>query len=281
MTQLDLFGNEYTPRLVKRPSGGSQSPIVFKDYDSFVAKFAANHAKTTDDTYTPRDVYEAVVEYVSTITDMSGKEILRPFYPGGDYRNAEYPENGVVIDNPPFSMFTKIVRFYTHEEIPFFLFGPGLTIASCCKYCTAVIVPEQITFDNGATVRCNFASNLYGDTMITTAPLLGELLSRCQSQKPKNPLPSFEYPDELLSVSDMQTIARNGEQFSVSRSEAVIVKDLDQHPKKGGLFGDHLLLSKAKTSEKIRAKQQVKERTQRGTPISLSEREKRIIQKLG
>lgn len=283
MKQLDLFGNECQPITAQRvkPSGGSQNPIVFRDYDSFVAKFSEGNAKTTDDCYTPKDVYEAVVEYVSTITDMSGKQILRPFYPGGDFMNAEYPEDGVVIDNPPFSMFTKITRFFTMSDIPFFLFGPGLTIASCCKYCTAVVIADQITFENGAQVRCNFASNLYGDTLITTAPLLGDLIARCPSQRPKNPLPSFEYPDELLSVSDMQSIARNGEVFSVSRSEAVIVKDLDLHPKKGGLFGDHLLLSKAKASEKIRAKEQVKEKTQRGIPISLSEREKRMIDKLG
>lgn len=109
--QLNLFGEEYT-RKAKNPTGGSQNPIVFRDYESFVAKFT-DAAKTTDDCYTPQDVYEAVVRYVGTITDMSDKQILRPFYPGGDYLNAEYPENGVVIDNPPFSMFTKIVRFYT------------------------------------------------------------------------------------------------------------------------------------------------------------------------
>ena len=194
---------------------------------------------------------------------------------------AEYPENGIVIDNPPFSIFTKIVRFYSHEKIPFFLFGPGMTIASCCKYCTAVIVAEQIAFDNGAQIRCNFASNLYGDTMITTAPLLGDLLARCQSQKPRNPLPSYQYPDNVLSVSDMQTIARNGEVFSVSRSEAVIIRDLDLHPKAGGLFGDHLLLSMAKAREKEEVKRRTTEKTHPTIPISLSERERRIIEKLG
>ncbi len=265
----------------RKPTGGSQNPIVFKDYASFVKKFSEGNAKTTDDCYTPKDVYESVVEYVSTITDMSSKVILRPFYPGGDYINAEYPDDGIVIDNPPFSIFSKVVRFYSYEQIPFFLFGPGMTIASCCKYCTAVIVGDQITFSNGAMVRCNFASNLYGDTMITTAPLLGDLITRCESQKPKNPLPSFEYPDELLSVSDMQSIARNGVEFSVSRSEAVIIKDLDLHPKKGGLFGDHLLLSEAKTNEKQRAKALVRGKAQRGIPISLSERERRMIDKLG
>lgn len=278
--QLDLFGQEVM-RQRRKPSGGSQNPIVFNDYESFMAKFAEGNAKTTDDCYTPKDVYEAVVEYVGTICDMNGKIILRPFYPGGDYFNAYYPEDGIVIDNPPFSMFTKIVRFFTAQGIPFFLFGPGMTIASCCKYCTAVIVAEQITFENGAQIRCNFASNLYGDTMITTAPLLGDLLASCPSQKPRNPLPSFEYPEEVLSVSDMQTIARNGEVFSVSRSEAVIIKDLDLHPKRGGLFGDHFLLSQAKANEKQRAKELVRKKTNRNIPISLSERERRMIEKLG
>ena len=277
MKELDLFGNEVLYKNVKKPTGGSSNPIVFKDYDSFVAKFSEGNSKTTDDCYTPRDVYEAVVCYVSTITDMDGKVILRPFYPGGDYLNAEYPENGVVIDNPPFSMFTRITRFFAKSDIPFFLFGPGMTIASCCKYCTAVIVADQITFDNGAQVRCNFASNLYGDTMITTAPLLGDMIARCPSQKPKNPLPSFEYPDNLLSVSDMQSIARNGEVFSVSRSEAVIVKDLDLHPKKGGLYGDHLLISTEKAIEKEKAKNQRAKGKKPTTCIPLSEREKKIV----
>ena len=99
--QITLFGVEEMKPKVKRPQGGSQNPIVFTDYDSFVAKFA-DSPKTTDDCFTPQDVYEAVVKYVGTVVDITGKVILRPFYPGGDYENAEYPENGVVIDNPPF-----------------------------------------------------------------------------------------------------------------------------------------------------------------------------------
>lgn len=276
--QLTLFG-DYTPRLVKRPSGGSQNPIVFRDYESFVAKFT-DVAKTTDDCYTPKDVYEAVVEYVGTITDMVGKVILRPFYPGGDYMNAEYPQNGVVIDNPPFSMFTKICRFFTEYDVPFFLFGPGMTIASCCKYCTAVVINESVTFENGANVRLNFASNLYGNTMITTAPTLGRMIAECPSQRPKTPLPSYEYPAEVLSVSDMQTIARNGIEFSVSRDECRIIRDLDLHPKRGGLFGDHLLISTAKAKEKENAKSHKTTGEKVTIPIPLSERERKIVLKL-
>ena len=110
---MDLFGNEDLRPKVKRPARGSQSSIVFHDYESFLAKFADN-PKTTDDCFTPKDVYEAVVKYVGTVIDMSDKVVLRPFFPGGDYENAEYPENGVVIDNPPFSLFTKICAMHIY-----------------------------------------------------------------------------------------------------------------------------------------------------------------------
>ena len=36
----------------QRLKGGSQNPIVFHDYKSFIAKFQ-DKEKTTDDTYTP------------------------------------------------------------------------------------------------------------------------------------------------------------------------------------------------------------------------------------
>ena len=276
--QITLFGVEEMKPKVKRPQGGSQNPIVFTDYDSFVAKFA-DSPKTTDDCFTPQDVYEAVVKYVGTVVDITGKVILRPFYPGGDYENAEYPENGVVIDNPPFSMFTKICRFYSEAEVPFFLFGPGLTIASCCKYCTAVIISDQITFHNGAKVKCNFASNLYGDTIITTAPLLNDLITECESQNQKANLPDYRYPDELLSVSAMQTICRGGIEFSVSRAECLMVKDLDYHPK-GVLFGGHFLISPTKGAEKEAARLRAQEAARHAIPIELSDRERRIVEKL-
>ena len=177
----------------QRLKGGSQNPIVFHDYESFVAKFQ-NKEKTTDDTYTPPEVYDAVLAYVRSIYPMEGKEILRPFYPGGDYEHAEYPEDGVVIDNPPFSMFTKICKFYSERRIPFFLFGPGLTIFSCLKYCSAVVVASQIRFHNGAVVKCNFATNLLGDVLVTISPELsggnsGMPIAESEGEPSKVPLP--------------------------------------------------------------------------------------------
>ena len=253
---------------------------MFRDYESFIAKFADN-PKTTDDCFTPRDVYEAVVEYVGTVIDMTDKQILRPFFPGGDYENAEYPDDGVVIDNPPFSIFTKCCAFYTMHHIPFFLFGPGLTIASCCKYCTAVIINDQIVFENGAKVKCNFASNLFGDTMIMTAPLLNDLIASSPSQNVKANLAKYRYPDEILSVSDMQTICRGGIDFAVSRKECEIIRDLDMHPSGGGLFGDHFILSKKMGAEKEAARLRAQEAARLATPINLSSRELKIVERLG
>lgn len=270
--QLTLFGDETKKPVKRERRGSSQNPIVFRDYDSFVAKFADN-PKTTDDCYTPQDVFEAVCRYVATIHDMEGKDILRPFYPGGDYENATYPDNGVVIDNPPFSMFTRIVKFYTAHGIPFFLFGPGMTIFSACKYCTAVIINTAVTFSNGAQVRLNFATNLLGDLICTTAPSLNDDIKACPSQNTKANLPAYDYPDNVLSVSAMQIIAGGGVEYAVRRSDAEIIRGLDCHPNgRGSLFGDHLLLSQAQAKAKALA--------DRTIAIPLSDREKAIVARL-
>ena len=274
MKQLELF--QAPPSVPDAPkpmetarSGRSRNPIIFHDYESYVAKFR-DLPKTTDDTYTPPDVYEAVLQYLreeGKLTD--AHTILRPFYPGGDYERAEYPENGIVIDNPPFSMFSKICKFYTARHIPFFLFGPGMTIATVSTYATAVIINTGLVFENGANVRVNFASSLFPDVALMTAPRLNDLIRACPSQNQKKELPIYDTPDELLSVSDLQTICNGGIDFAVRRSECVRVRSLDLHPKRGGLFGDHFLIAKAKAKAK------------RAIHIPLSEREQRIVERLG
>ena len=224
MKQLTLFGDEEARTTRKKPSGGSANPIIFRDYESFVAKFS-DTPKTTDDCYTPQDVFDAVVKWVGSRYDLSGKTILRPFYPGGDYINAEYPDAGVVIDNPPFSKFVQIVRFYSERKIPFFLFGNGMTILCACKYCTAVIINCSIEFSNRAKIRVNFATNLLGDLLVTTAPDLEEAIKRCPSQGQKANLPKYRYPDCVVRVSTLHTICGGGVLFSVSRSEGFVTSN--------------------------------------------------------
>jgi hypothetical protein len=70
----------------------------------------------------------------------------------------------------------------------------------------------------------------------------------------------------------LQTICKGRIEFAVSRKECRIIRDLDCHPKNSGLFGDHFLLSTAKTAAKTAAKNVIK--------IQLSQREQRIIERL-
>nr|DAT42064.1 MAG TPA: adenine-specific methyltransferase [Caudoviricetes sp.] len=185
---------------------------------------------------------------------LEGKQILRPFYPGGDYEHAEYPADGVVVDNPPFSIFTKICRFYIEHSIPFFLFGPALTIFSCCKYgATAVVINSHIEFHNGAKVPCNFASNLFGNVLALSSPRLEELIKECPSQNVVVALPKYDYPDNLLSVSDLQTLAHGGVEFIVERESCAHIRNLAAMPKGKSLFGVHYLLSSAKAKAKAEA----------------------------
>ena len=280
--QMNLFGEEELMPVVKRPTRGSQSSIVFHDYESFLAKFA-DSPKTTDDCFTPQDVYQAVVDYVGTIIDMSDKVVLRPFFPGGDYENAEYPYNGIVIDNPPFSMFLPIVKFYTARKIPFFLFGPGMTIVWASKYCTVLCINNNIVFENGANVACNFASNLFGDTVAMTAPRLSQAIAACPSQNITQKNAQYAYPDNMLCVSDLQAICKGGIDFAVSRSETHMIDKMDLHPKKCNIFGTRFLVSDDVVERKKKALAMSKEAQDNAANfvnIQLSERERRIIERL-
>lgn len=98
------------------------------EYDAFVDKFKPK--KTTDDCYTPPVVYDAVADWVAKEYNLDRSRFVRPFYPGGDYQAEEYAPEAVVVDNPPFSIFAKIVQWYQERRIRFFLFGPALTLFS-------------------------------------------------------------------------------------------------------------------------------------------------------
>lgn len=89
-----------------------------KEYIEFLKKFEVK--KTTDDCYTPPAVYDVVLNYVKEKCNIEGMRVLRPFYPNGDYQNETYDDNCVVIDNPPFSIISQIIRFYLERNINFF-----------------------------------------------------------------------------------------------------------------------------------------------------------------
>lgn len=138
------------------------------EYREFVEKFKPK--KTTDDCYTPPEVYEAVKEWAVEEYGLYGRQIVRPFFPGGDYENAEYPAGCVVLDNPPFSIISKICAWYDAHKVDYFLFAPHLTLFTTNSGKSNYIVTKLgIVYENGARVSTGFVTNLGGgkDTMQT------------------------------------------------------------------------------------------------------------------
>jgi hypothetical protein len=147
------------------------------EYGAFVEKFKPK--KTTDDCYTPDNVYAAVLDWAVKEYGLEGAQIIRPFYPGGDYTKEDYSGNCAVIDNPPFSILAEICRWYNQRGIRFFLFGPGQTLfsGSGMDGINYVICDGSITYANGATIKTGFVTNL-GQYKIIVAPDLIKQLKR-------------------------------------------------------------------------------------------------------
>lgn len=142
-----------------------------KEYKEFVEKFKPK--KTTDDCYTPPNIYEAVVGWCEKEYNIDRTKIVRPFYPGGDYERYSYKEDSIVIDNPPFSILSKIMRFYNEKGIKYFLFAPTLTLFfSSSSSCTAIGIGVAVTYENGAKVNTSFVTNTNGDVRFRSCPEL-------------------------------------------------------------------------------------------------------------
>ena len=266
----DLFGNNtpITPRNRSRKE-------VINDYDGFVEK--SKPKKTTDDCYTPQPVYDAILGWVRENADIEGREIVRPFYPGGDYEHYDYPDGCVVIDNPPFSIISRIARFYTTNNISFFLFAPYLTLFSAKGIeWTSIVCFCDIEYENGARVKTDFISNLFGDIRIMTAPKLHWRVKNAQdkAKQPKT-LPKYTYPDNVASSALLGRIAPYVD-FQVKASECLQVSRLDCQGSKG-IFGGGFLLSDKKAAERKAAERKAAVNV---IEWHLSEREKAIIKNL-
>ena len=249
----------------------SQNKEKFDDYDGFIEKFKPK--KTTDDCYTPPLVYQAIAEWAAQEYGLDCADFVRPFYPGGDYENFDYVGK-VVVDNPPFSILSKIIKFYVANDIKFFLFCPTLT---CCRYgdlCTVLPVGVDITYENGAIICTSFATNLEPhEIRARVAPSLYDavnLANRINILANKRIMPKYVYPLDLVTTAAIYPYAKYGIEFIVPRSESVRVSALDsQRASRKAVFGGGWLIS-----ERVKAEREKAERW------GLSERELRIIKGL-
>ncbi len=232
---------------------------TFLDYDGFVEKFKPR--KTTDDCYTPANIYSAVRDWAVREYQLAGREIVRPFWPGGDYEAFDYPPNCVVIDNPPFSILGKIVRHYVARSIDYFLFAPYLTnlgIGAGQEGVNHVIAPVSVTYENGAKVDTSFVTSL-GEWYIRTAEdLLSALLAAEKSNSPKSAAqPRYEFPAAVITSAKVGYFCKHGAPFRIRRSECTFVRRLDAMPKDISIYGGGFLLSERAAAARAYAEGEV------------------------
>ena len=226
-----------------------------EEYNEFLKKF--EHKKTTDDCYTPDNVYDAIAGWVAEEYSLDRSTFIRPFYPGGDYENERYPEGCVVVDNPPFSILAEITRFYMEREIPFFLFSPTLTAFSTFMPGLCYILADaQITYENSAVVNTAFRTNLEKGIAVRTAPELARLIDEANRENTKagSSLLRYAYPTNVITAAMVSNWAGFGVDFRVPEGEAVRISALDaQKEKKLGIYGGGLLLSTAQAAQAAQA----------------------------
>ena len=228
----------------------------FNDYEGFVEKFKPK--KTTDDCYTPDNVYAAARDWAVRKYRLEGAEIVRPFWPGGDYESFDYPAGCVVIDNPPFSIISKIVRFYHANRIDYFLFSPYLTnlgIGAGGAGVNHVIAPCTVRYDNGANIDTSFVTNL-GDDFILSAPDLMDAIEKANNENlkaVKKSLPKYIYPDCVVTAAAVGYLCTHHTPFALKRSECAFIRKLDAQ-NGSGIFGSGLLLSERAEAKHAAAK---------------------------
>ena len=248
-----------------------------EEYQAFLAKFEAK--KTTDDCYTPDNIYDVVKNWCVVRYGLKGKKIIRPFYPGGDYQKEDYSGDCVVLDNPPFSIISEICAWYSDNGIKYFLFAPELTFLGINggkeNYVAAA---NGIIYENGAIVRTGFVTNM-GDSKIISAPDLHDVIeaqNKINAQKNRKQLPKYTYPDEVLTSSMLAYMASHGVSFELEAEHVRFIRALDSQKEEGKcLFGGGFLLSEKAAAEKAAA-----EKADSYT-WELSCREREIISSLG
>lgn len=232
-----------------------------QDYEAFVEKFKPK--KTTDDCYTPPRVYEAIRDWACAEYGVDPARIVRPFYPGGDYERFDYPDECVVLDNPPFSCLAAIRRFYQTLGISYFLFAPALTMLNARQDDCCIAAGAQIVYENGAKVNTGFVTNL-DPCILRSAPDLRRVIEdaqkRIRAEKMKA-RPSYDYPDAIVTAAICGRYSRYGVDFRVESADAVKVSALDEQRAHGkSIFGSGFLLSRQKAVERAAAERTAIER---------------------
>ena len=254
-----------------------EQEMTLFEYEAFTKKF--KRRVTTDDCYTPEPVMEVVNEYVETRYGIDRAKFVRPFFPSMDYRKVSYPVGCCVVDNPPFSIISRIVRDYNSLGVKYFLFAPSLTAFSI-RGCTHIITGAQIVYENGAKVATSFVTNLEDGVLARSDPVLFRKITGANVGTGKDAKhPKYKYPSCVLTSSMLQNLAKKDVALTIYEKDAVFISRLDSQIAFGkALFGQGYLLNETATAEKEEAE---KEATDIVIEWDLSEREKNLRKAIG
>ena len=255
------------------------------EYNEFLDKF--EQPKTTDDCYTPDNIYEVVMLFVEDRYGVERDNFVRPFYPGGDYEAQRYAKSDIVVDNPPFSILAQIIDFYVEKKQRFFLFAPGLAAMNYTSRpgVTAICTYAGITYENGASVATSFLTNMESEDFVAmSVPELSNAIietNKINEKAMRRDIPKYEYPFEVLTAAKLGYLSKYGQKLEIHRTDALYIRALDaQKEYDKGIYGGALLLSERAAAERAAAERAAAERAS-ATVWKLSERELEIVKSLG
>lgn len=193
-----------------------------------------------------------------------------------------------MVDNPPFSIISKICSTFNKNDIRFFLFAPYLTnFSSQTTGICHVITDVSIIYQNGAEIATSFLTNM-DEYEIRTAPKLARALqeaNKSNKRQIRKQVPKYSYPEEVLTATMMGYIGRYGIELKISHEDCEFVRALESQKKVGkGIFGSGYLLSRQKAAEKAAAEKIAAEKAAAEKAIAhrwpLSKKEEQIIDRL-
>lgn len=207
--------NNDTPRLFEVEEYSRPQRKETKTSEDFLAKFKPVNG--SDECYTPLHIFECVYNYVRKLfPQFNNMENLRPFKPNGNYIREDYV-NKIVIDNPPFSILSKIVDFYNVNNVKFWLFAPTLSIMQYYTKCDIFITKANIKYANGAKIATSFITNMFGDNRIV---LDGILTDKIMSQNKKKLFIKNKFPF-ILSGARLQKWVNDGKVITIKKEDTL------------------------------------------------------------
>ena len=150
-----------------------------------------------------------------------------------NFETHDYPEGCIVLDNPPFSIMHRIVRFYTSRGVRFFLFANSLTLFQQIALCNCVVAGADVTFANGAKINVSFLTSL-GDNRIEVAGDLHDAIKAVDRSRPKKVQTGYEFPPNATTGARLSMISHAGLSMSIREALPLAYLEPDCHIFGGG-----------------------------------------------